>query len=88
MSDDKPDLSTLLNDESFVGWLRGTSSTAEAKTWQQWHDESDHCQSLTSKAKKLLQMPFKTPEVTPGEVKKEIERFDEQFLRLINKPDS
>lgn len=88
MSDNKPDLSTLLTDESFVGWLRVASSTAEAKAWQQWYDECENHRELTNKAKKLLRMPFKTPVVLPEEVVGEIERFEKQFLRLTKRPDS
>lgn len=87
MKDKKKKLSALINNESFLRWLRGTSSPEEANKWRKWYSESIYNQKLTQKAKKIISMPFENPTVSVEELDSELERFDEHFLRLIKVKD-
>lgn len=79
----KINLTALINDESYLRWLRGTSSADETKKWQKWHSKSVYNQKLTQKVIKIVSIPFKNPEISIKEVEIEKERFNERFLRLI-----
>ncbi|SMO53844.1 hypothetical protein [Gracilimonas mengyeensis] len=83
MTDEEKDLNELINNESFLRWLRGTSSSAETKKWQNWHAESVKNWKLTRKAKKIISMPFNNPEIPADEEWNEKDKFDKHFLRLI-----
>lgn len=87
MNDKRKKISALINNESFLSWLRGTSSPEEAIKWSRWHSESIYNQKLTQKAKKIISMPFENPTVSIEEVDSELERFDKHFLRLIKVKD-
>jgi len=57
-------LAQLLNDESFLRWLRKTASVPEQQEWEQWLLEDERHEILVKKAQKIIRMPFKktTPE--------------------------
>ncbi len=84
MKNETKNFSALINNESFLRWLRGTSSADETTKWRKWHLESFYNQELTRKAKKIINMPFENPDVSAEDVKREIERFNKHFLRLVN----
>ena len=83
MKDRKKDFSALINNESFLRWLRGNSSELETSKWQKWYSESVYNQELTQKAKKIISMPFKNPSISTEEVEMALKRFNEHFLRLV-----
>jgi len=57
------DLEKLLQDESFLVWLKG-EPTAFASRWENWLSESSRNSELAKIAKVLLTMPFTIVEPT------------------------
>lgn len=82
------DITELLNNDSFISWLKGTSTTKETITWQQWHDAKPENRQLTMKARKIVHMPFNNEYISADEIRREVQKFDKRFMRLIKKPGS
>ncbi len=76
------DLSDLLNNDSFISWLKGTSSTKETISWQQWYDATAKNQVLTMKARKIVYMPFNNEDISAEEIRQEVQKIDKRFMRL------
>lgn len=79
----KQNLSELVNDESFLRWLRRRSTIAETKKWQKWYAESIHNRELKKKAEIIVNMPFKHADFSVDEVQTEKTKFERHFLRLV-----
>lgn len=78
MSDQKYNLESLLNDDTFIYWMKGDErlSESEKKEWDHWLLLDKRNKELIKRAKKILDMPFKEEDYDfdPGEL-----------LRLIKK---
>jgi transmembrane sensor len=66
-------LEKLLDDESFLRWIRGTASQSEIIEWENWGQSRASNKILVEVAKKLLSIPFKTD--NPPDVNKELIRL-------------
>lgn len=53
-------LGKLLNDESFIRWLEGNASHGGKEEWNRWLSKNPNHQVVIEKARKILNMPFKT----------------------------
>lgn len=88
MTKNKSTLSTLLNNETYIKWLRGTCTAADSKAWQQWYKESKEHRQLTERAIKLLNMPFKNSGVNTRDIQQQVKRFEKKFMHLYKKQDT
>jgi hypothetical protein len=50
-------LKKLLNDESFIRWLKDEATFKEQQRWDNWLGEYPERQIIIKKAKKLVTMP-------------------------------
>lgn len=62
-------LSKLLNDESFLRWLRNNASLEEKTKWKRWLLQHPEHRKVVEKAHKFVTMPF--GKVQEGPDKKE-----------------
>lgn len=52
------ELPLLLNEESFMRWLKNEAEPNEREKWEQWRSENQYHKILEKKAKKIVNMPF------------------------------
>ena len=75
----------LLNDESFIRWLKGESNPAEGKKWNDWVGEHSDHPALAGKAEKFLSMPFREEEQSDMDIEKERVRLMNAISELEEK---
>lgn len=81
MTSQESNLCDLLNDESFIRWMRGTSSDIEKKSWDKWlHTNNHKHQQLIKEAEKYLMMPFNTIDVE-DEIPEEAKRLNTEIAK-------
>ena len=84
MSSQESILGELLNDESFVRWLKKDTDSKETEKWERWISEDSRRKKLVAKARKFLDMPFQSAEVTAGTKKQEHQKLVEQIKVIEN----
>ncbi|MDZ7690787.1 MAG: hypothetical protein U5K69_06575 [Balneolaceae bacterium] len=52
-------LANLLNDESFLRWLRDDAKKSEENKWKEWLYSDPKRKAVIEKAKKINSMPFR-----------------------------
>lgn len=52
-------LANLLNNESFLRWLREDASREEQDKWEKWMSSNPERKILVEKAKKIITLPFR-----------------------------
>lgn len=67
-------LGKLLNDESFIRWLEGNASPVDKGGWDRWLLKNPENQRMVKKARKILNMPFKTIR-TENQIAGELDRL-------------
>lgn len=75
MTFQKSILIDLMNNDSFVAWLRGGESLPESEKnrWNEWGQENPAHGDLILQAKKILEMPFNIKDIScisSGELEK------------------
>ncbi|MCC5908610.1 MAG: hypothetical protein JJU13_20495 [Balneolaceae bacterium] len=75
-------LEKLLDDESFIRWMKGMASQSEIIKWENWCQSRESNKVLAEQAKKLLSMPFKTK--NPPDVDKEMTRLRNAIIQDNN----
>jgi hypothetical protein len=58
MTSKDPNLKKLLNDESFIRWLKDEATVEERQKWDHWLNDDPEREIITQKAKKIATMPF------------------------------
>lgn len=61
MSNEKFNLGELLNDDSFIRWVKEDDqlSDSQKEKWDDWLSSNEGNADLLRKAKKIISMPFK-----------------------------
>ena len=70
-------LEELLNDESFIRWLRDEATRQEEQKWDRWLADDPENRMTVRKAKKIITMPF--IEDIPSDTKEELRILIEQI---------
>lgn len=73
-------IADLLNDESFLRWIRDEATIPEKKKWTQWLSENPNYQVKVEKAQKIVFMPFKNPDKLSGKAE-EIRKMKESLFK-------
>jgi hypothetical protein len=73
------DLKKLLNDESFIRWLRDEASNQGKRKWDRWLGERHERYAIVQKAKKIVTMPF--TEKTPPDVERELQVLQAEIAK-------
>lgn len=65
MSSEKFKLGDLLNDDSFIYWVRQDDRLSDSmkKKWDEWLSSDERNKLLLKKARKIIKMPFKVNKV-------------------------
>lgn len=65
MSNEKFNLGELLNDDSFISWVKQDSQLSESEKdkWDDWLSSDKNNKQLLRRAEKLIEMPFKSSEL-------------------------
>jgi hypothetical protein len=80
-------LSELLNDESFLRWLKKDTDAKESEKWEQWLSEDSQRKNLVAKARKFLNMPFKSSDVTAETKKQEYHKLMKRLEEIEQNAD-
>ncbi|HKJ32711.1 MAG TPA: FecR family protein, partial [Balneolales bacterium] len=72
MAKNNKELADLLNDGSFLRWLRGNANNDEIVYWENWVNEDLKNEDLVRQARLISNIPFKNQVVQPGEIKEEL----------------
>lgn len=72
MNSKRNKLEDLLNDESFVRWIRGRADDAEMEHWEQWIHEDAERYAIVEKAREFYKLPFSREKVSEETVRDEL----------------
>lgn len=75
-------LAQLLDEPSFIAWLKGNGSAADNLRWEKWLVESPFKKDVVARAKKLLAMPFAEVNVDSEDILNELERLKKDSTKL------
>lgn len=70
----------LLNDESFIRWLKDEAMSEEQQRWDHWLADDPERRIIVEKAKKLVTMPF--IEKNPPDVEKQLQTLQKKLEKL------
>jgi hypothetical protein len=73
-------LKRLLNDESFIRWLKNEETNKEQQRWDHWLGDDFERQIIVRKAKKIVTMPFM--EKIPLNVEKQLQVLQKKIEKL------
>ncbi len=63
----KDELVELLNDESFIRWIRGNASISEESHWLEWLSKNPENQEVYNLAKQILSIPIRKEKIPETE---------------------
>lgn len=80
-------LRKLINDESFVRWLKDNIDPKEKEDWDRWLMKSLEHRSLANRAGKILSMPFKISKIEDDDLLEQLGQL-QKTISKENKNDA
>jgi hypothetical protein len=77
---EQSNLEKLLNDESFLRWLKDKATIEEQQRCDRWLSDDPERRIIVEKAKKLVTMPF--IEKNPPDVEKQLQTLQKKLEKL------